>query len=119
MKPVLFVSLILTLAITLTACDNSSNADKGAEVSAQLNETGAKVSESAENISTTVATQAKQVNQSAQEATSDTTEIIEDNLESIQENVESNPWDHTNRQLFISWSTTWAWIANRRLLSQL
>ena len=80
MKPILFVSLILTLATTLTACDNSSNTDKGAEVSAQLKETGAKVSESAENFSATVATEAEQVSQSAKDATSDTTEIIEDNL---------------------------------------
>lgn len=82
MKPVLFVSLIMALAITLTACDNSSNTDKVAEVSAELKKVGTKISESAE---------AEQVSQPAQEATSDAAEIIEDNLESIQENVENNP----------------------------
>jgi hypothetical protein len=49
---------------------------------------------------------------------SDTAEVIEDNLESIQENLENNPWDPGDRQLFITWYTTWIWISNRHLLSQ-
>ena len=87
MKPTLFLSMIIAMSLTLTACDDNANNDKVDAISTQLEEAGAEISESASDVSEEVT----KMSQTAQENTSDAAEIIKINVESIEENIESNP----------------------------